>query len=153
MVRHGNDPKQILKVDRSKPFDPSFVGKGWIIDEQDERALALEEINLTQASFETTLNPNESYVQGEEKLRRLKKMNQVRLDAKVFPTLWENKHLIPKSWKTKGYIYFDGTVLRSPYGHRSVLYLCWRDGGWRWGCHWLEGSWRSHEPSAVIASS
>ncbi|MFA6397884.1 MAG: hypothetical protein WDK96_03530, partial [Candidatus Paceibacterota bacterium] len=41
------EPK-IIKIDRTKPFDPAtFIGASWTIVEQDERAIALTEIDLT----------------------------------------------------------------------------------------------------------
>ena len=65
---------KIVKVDRSLPFDPAkFIGKGWTIEEQDERSLALSEVDLTKVRFEDMLKSGESSIQGEEKLKRLKK--------------------------------------------------------------------------------
>ncbi len=150
---------KIVKIDRSKPFDPvSFIGKGWNIEEQDERSLALTELDLTKVQFKTILKDNEKIVEGEKKLRRLKEAGYIRLDARIFQTLWENQYLIPEKWKEKTedniiFIYFDGTILRCPSGSRCVLSLCWLDGEWDWGYSWLEGDWRVGGPSAVLASS
>lgn len=124
------DPN-MLSIDRSKPFDPvAFIGKGWSIAEQDERSLALPEIDLSQVCFETMLHEGESSIGGEEKLKRLKTSGHIRLDAKVLQTLWENQRLIPESWKkptnsNTTFIFFDGTVLRDPDGDRCVLCLSW----------------------------
>lgn len=151
------EPK-IISVDRSQPFDPvKFLGKGWSIDEQDERSLALTEIDLTKVHLETMLEQGERSIKGEEKLRRLKKAGHICLDAKIFQTLWENQILIPERWKEKTngsttYIYFDGTVLRSPDGDRYVLCLFWHDGQWGWHCGWLGPDWHAPAPSAVLAS-
>jgi hypothetical protein len=115
------EPK-VIQIDRSMPFDPAtFIGAGWTIEEQDEKALALNQIDLTEVMFETTLEKKEKSVKGEEKLKRLKAMDRIRLDAGVFKTLWDNQHLIPERWKeqTNGnttFIFFDGTVLRNSYG-------------------------------------
>lgn len=150
---------RVIKIDRTKPFNPAdFIGSGWMIDEpQDERSLALDEMDLIKVRFETMLKSGEPYITGEEKLKRLKAAGHVRLDAKIFQTLWENQSLIPESWKEKidgntRYIFFDGTVLRSPGGRRCVLYLCWYDGRWRWCYSWLDNSWSVSSPSAVLAS-
>ena len=141
----------VIKIDRSQPFNPAeLIGAGWAIAEQDELSLALSEVNLDNVHLVTTLKDGENSVQGEEKLRRLKATGEIRLDAKVFQTLWENKELIPKSWKGKR-VYFDGTILRDPYGRRFVLYLCWYGDKWSWGCRWLRDVWRGSEPSAVLA--
>jgi|ERR1035437_87936 hypothetical protein len=152
-----SEPK-VIKIDRSMSFNPAkFVGEGWKIDEEDERSLALTEIDLTAIRFESVLKDGEKRVQGEEKLTRLKATGHIRLDAKVFQTIRENRHLIPARWKepTNGnttYIYFDGTVLRSPDGRRCVLCLCCYDGQWRWSYDWLVLEWSVFNPSAVLAS-
>ncbi|MFZ0932061.1 MAG: hypothetical protein WAN11_25910 [Syntrophobacteraceae bacterium] len=148
----------ILKIDRTKTFDPAgFIGEGWSIVEEDERSLTLYEVDLGSVQFEHMLKDGESRIKGEEKLRRLKKNGFVRLDARIFETLWENQHLIPKTWKEKTngnttYIFFDGTILRGPDGYRLVLYLYWRDGRWGWCYYWLGRGWYADRPSAVLAS-
>ena len=151
------EPK-VIPIDRSTAFNPAeFIGKGWTIEEQDERSLALTEVDLTVIRFETMLKDGETRINGEEKLRRLKKAGHIRLDAKVFQTLWENQHLIPERWKEKTnnnttYIFFDGSVLRSPDGDRGVLCLCWDGVGWDWDYDWLGIDWDTDYPSAVLAS-
>lgn len=148
----------MLQIDRSTPFNhAAFLGNGWSIVEQDERSLALPEIDLNKISFETTLRPGEVSIKGEEKLRRLKEAGHIRLDAQVLQTLWENQHLIPESWKEKTggnttYIFFDGTILQRPDGDRYVLYLYWYDGEWHWHCRWLGSDWFAMNPSACLAS-
>ena len=152
------DGPKVISIDRTKPFDTAFIGDGWTIEEQDERSIALNEINLTEVAFETTLQKGEKSVKGEEKLKRLKEDGRIRLDAGIFKTLWENQHLIPEKWKeqTNGnttFIYFDGTVLRDSGGDRYVLYLYWDGGEWSWDCHWLGIDWGANHPSALLASS
>jgi hypothetical protein len=149
---------RIIPIDRTAPFDPvKWLGQGWTIEEQDKRSLALEQVDLANVRLEHMLKKDESWIKGDEKLKRLKKAGYIRLDAKVFQTFWENQALIPESWKEKTngnttFIFFDGTILRDPYGSRYVLYLYWRDGRWHWSCHWLEGCWNVIYPSAVLAS-
>jgi len=148
---------RIVTIDRTKPFDPvNLLGLGWTVDEQDERSLALDQVDLAKIQLEHMLKKNETLIRGEKRLRRLKKAGHVRLDAKVFQTLWEDQKLIPESWKEKingiRYIVFDGTILRYPHGPRCVLYLDWDDGRWRWDYHWLEYGWGVRSPSAVLAS-
>jgi len=143
----------ILTIDRSKPFNPrKFIGLGWKIEEEDERSLTLATVNIADIMLETTLKASDNgRVQGEEKVHRLKASDAIRLDAKVFQTFWENKHLIPESWKGKC-VCFAGTILRDPYGSsRDVLCLCWDGGRWDWYCHWLGCDWRADLPSAVLA--
>ena len=148
----------ISRIDRTSAFDPvAFIGEGWSIVEQDECSLALTEVDLTKVSFETMLKDGEKTVVGEEKLKRLIASGDIRLDAKVFQTLWENQHLIPASWKepTNGnttYVFFDGTILRNSYGNRCVLCLDWGVGRWNWHYRWLASRWYAYYPSAVLAS-
>jgi hypothetical protein len=154
----------ILQIDRSTPFDPvAFLGDGWSIVEQDERSLALTEVDLSKINFETTLKDGERSVVGWEKFKRLKNAGYIRLDAKVFQTLLENQHLIPESWKEEfklmeGFsmadvfrIYFDGTVLRDPSGDRYVIYMYWDDGRWNTRLAWFGDEWSDITPSAVLA--
>ncbi len=148
-----------IKVDRSKPFEPTkFIGRRWTIVEQDKRSLSLTQVDLTKIRFETCLESSETFIKGEEKLKRLKKMNCIRLDAKIFQTLWENKHLIPETWKEKisggiRFNFFNGTVLRSPDGYRCILCLSWYTGKWHWSDRCLVDNWSVINPSAVLKSS
>jgi len=145
-------------IDRSKPFDPEkFIGKGWSIEEQDERSLSITELDLDKVQFKTCFKSGENLIKGEEKLKRLKADGRVRLDAKIFQMFWGNLHLIPGSWKEKvngniRFILFDGTILRGPDGDRYALSLYWYDGEWRWHCRWLEGGWIANILSVVLAS-
>jgi len=158
MFAEGRDFKEatIVKIDCSKTFDPvAFIGKGWSIVEQDERSLALTQIELGKIDFDHMLKKGETRINGEDKLNRLKKDDRIRLDAKVFQTLWENQSLIPASWKEKTngnttYIFFDGTVLQDPDGDRCVLYLYWSVGGWLWSYYWLGIKWNEGYPSALL---
>ncbi|TSD02914.1 MAG: hypothetical protein Athens071416_433 [Parcubacteria group bacterium Athens0714_16] len=149
---------KIIQIDRSIPFDPAkFIGAGWSIEEQDEKSLALTEIDLTKVVFETTLEKNEKTINGVDKLKCLKEKNVIRLDAKIFQTLWENQNFIPEEWKKKTngnttFIFFDGTILRFSYGNRCVLYLYWYGGKWHWDFYWLDNDFDVSYPSAVLAS-
>lgn len=163
---------RIIQIDRVRTFDPAkFVNKGLTIwrgpvdgeglkgdEDQDLRALALTEIDLNAVQFDTCLEEGEGLVSGEEKLLRLKAKSSIRLDAGAFQAIWENREMIPDSWKVDAtgntrYIYFDGTVLRSPSGLRYVLYLYFEDGEWYWDYDWLSDGRSSGNPSAVLASN
>lgn len=144
------DTATIITIDRTQPFDPvNFLGKGWSIEEQDERSLVLAKIDIAKVFLATA--------QGDENLRRRKEAGHIRLDAKVFQTLWENQTKIPESWKseTNGsatWICFNGTVFRGPGGERCVLSLFWSAGWWHWGRSVFVGGWLAFYPSAVLAS-
>ena len=149
---------KIISIDRSKPFDSTeFICKGWFFDEEDRRSIALTEVDLFKVRFKTMLKRGEESIVGEEKLMRLKKAGNVRLDAKVFHVLWEDQSLIPDSWKEKTggnttYIFFCGTVLQDRLGHRYILYLYWNDGLWLWDYYRLDNDCRSNYLSAVLAA-
>lgn len=147
-----------LLVDRSQKFDvKKYLGNGWTVVEEDERSLNLSEIDFTKIEFVDMLKDGETSIQGEEKLKRLKRDGRIRLDAKIFQALWENQELIPSSWKepingNTRYIFFDGTVLRFSDGNRYVLCLCWGGGECYWRCVWLDFGWHANHPSVVLAS-
>jgi hypothetical protein len=149
------EPK-VIPIDRSKPFNPAkFIGEGWTIEEQDERSLALAEIDLTSIQFEHMLSQGETWIMGEDKLRRPKDAGHIRLDAKVFQTLWENQHLIPERFKEKKngnttVISFDGTVLRNLDDYHYVLYFYWNDNRWHWSFRWLYSERPTNYLSAVL---
>jgi hypothetical protein len=145
-----------IAIDRTTPFNPTFIGEGWKIEEQDQRSLKLVDIDLDTVRFETMLESGEQGITGKERLKRLKKAGYILLDANILLTLWENKHLIPESWKEKihgniRYIFFDGTELLSPRDSRCTLYLYWNDGKWAWGAYWLGNDRNARNLSVVLA--
>lgn len=146
-----------LRIDRSQPVDPvKLLRPGWVIAEQDERSLALKEVDLSQVRLVHVLKPGERYVTGEVKIQRLKDAGYILLDAQIFQTLWKKQHLIPKSWRKKTgryatWIFFDGTVLAHQTEiTRCLLFLYWTGKRWDWGCFWLEAGYEAHWPSAVL---
>ena len=157
---HGCCQKLIL----TKTFNPTeFLGKGWTIEEEDPRSVAIKEVEPEKFLFETCLKEGENWITGEEKLARFKeKPDFIPFGADVFLTLWEdyqaNKRNSVLEWLflSKGVKFMDffGTVLRSPYGHRDVLYLYRSvDGFWVWCYGWLSIGWNASSPSVGCASS
>ncbi len=165
-LNHGQ-----MMIDRSTPFNPAeFIGNGWTIwrgpadgdglsgeEDQDERSLALTEIDPAAIFLETCLRDREDRITGEETIRRLKAAERIRLDAGIFSVFLENHMRIPKEWKkkTNGYrtfIFFNGTTLRSPWGYRYTLYLCFHDREWFWRYDRLGNDRSADDPSAVLAS-
>ena len=148
--------KNIIAVDRTQLFDPvQFMHhRGLEIAEQDERSVMLEEIDLSGITLVSMLR-DELVITGEEHLLRLKEAKHIRLDARIFQTLWENQYLIPDLWKGHvdhpNHIFFDGTVLRNQFG-RYIIGMYWdRDERWSWTyCRLDLGGWRSEDVSAVI---
>ena len=161
---------ETISIDRTTPFNPTeFIGAGWTIwkgpaegnglegeEEQDARSLVLTTLDVTRLRLETTLKGEETSIVGEEKLKRLKAMTDIRLDAGIFQTFWRNQHLIPERFKAKTngnttYVFCDGTVLRSPDGDRYVLCFYWRDDAleWDWFYRRLDNHFCAAHPSAV----
>ncbi len=135
------------------PFDhENSLDNGWSIEWQDPHPLALNEIDLSKIKLATTLKKDEKSVNGEENLRRLKATENTLLDARVFHALWNNKRLIPDSWKGQ-IVCFPGTVLRGPDGYRNVFCLCWGGDDWNWRYYWLGSAWRANSLSAVLAKT
>jgi hypothetical protein len=166
-----------LKSVLTKPFNPTeFIGKGWATwkgpvngdglsgeEDIDSRSLALTEVELAKFIFETCLKEGETSITGEEKIRRQKeeKPEFVRFAGNVFLGLWldyeANKKNSVLEWLHKNFgvtfMDFPGQVLRDPNGRRSIL--CFDrdgDGGWVWGCGWLDRQWDAGYPSAGCAS-
>lgn len=162
-----SESSHILHIDRSKSnafkpnkfLGPVSKGGGWVIDEQDERALSITKLDLTKVLFETTLRGTKVEVTGEEQLTLLKEIGHIRLDAKVFQLLYENQELIPEGWKERmdgetRYILFHGTVLRFLHNNdREVMCLHWYfRGKWSYGFSCLKYRNDIYHPSAVILS-
>ncbi len=148
------------------PFDPAkFLGEGWTFwrgpkdgdglngeEERDKASVVLTEVDFDKVDFLTCLEKDESQITGEEKLIRLQKLNRVPYGVNVSAGLWENYQscqdkadsILEKLYQQKGITYVDffGDILRSPHGHRLVLYLYRRDdGSWYWHFGWLGRAW------------
>lgn len=141
---------------KRKPFNvKEFLGEGWGIIEQTKRRS--ETLDATKIITKDYLKEDESYTNGEERLKRIKATSDdIQLDAEDFLALYEEKGQLTLRWlyKTKGIILFSfwGTILRRPGGGRRVLYLCrGGDGSWRWSFSWVDdGLWRASYPSGVL---
>jgi len=157
--RMGIIGAKIISIDRTVSFDlVKFLGERWTIEEQDERSLLLTQVDLAKVQFEHMLKFEESCISGEEKLKRLKEMGHIRLDAKVLQTLWNNQHLIPERWKEKTKdkttcIFFDGSIFRNSSNcWRYVLLLSWQFGQWRWDYCRIDYNCYINHYSIVLAS-
>ena len=166
LVQFVTGEPKIVSVDRTEPFDPTtFIGQGWGLwrgpldgdglegeIEQDERSLALTEIDLTRIGLRTCLRSGEHCLGGREFLRRLQAGNDILLDAGIFQYLWKNPHLFPLGLKEKIddhriCVFFFGSPLRDPDGRCCILYLYWREGGLCWFFRHLGGECN---PAAVL---
>jgi hypothetical protein len=152
---------RVIEINRTEPFDPvTFMNHPDLaIEEQDIHSIMLEEVDPSDISLESMVQ-GDTVIRGEEYLKRSKATGYIRLDAKIFQTLWENQYLIPEHWKgtddNPKHIFFDGTVLKSHCG-RFIINLYWgktswdKDKKWRWTyCRLDIGGWRREDISAVI---
>ncbi len=139
----------ILKIDRSKPFDPAIsIGTGWTIwrgpkngnglegdEEQDGRSLAITELDPTRLISQTGFKKTETSLVGEVRLARLT-LRAIQADAKIAETLLSEKDQITLKWLEKtldvAWIEFLGTILRNPDGNRYSLYLYRSPDGSSW---------------------
>jgi hypothetical protein len=143
------------KLAGSKHFDPAvFIGEGWSAAEEDQRANDLYEIDISAIALVTCLQQDERSISGEERLKRLKETQHIRLGGRAFISLWDNQHLIPEGWKEKFlFVFFDGLILLHSNGNRYSLNLSWNDGGWHWYTGWLGNTRSTRNPSAVLSRS
>ena len=140
-------------------FDPvKFLGKNWSIDEQLGQRTG-NNLDAGQIIGKDYLKEGESYTTGEDRLKRIKAAPEdIQLDANDLMVLWNEEGHATLKWlyDTKGitFLSFWGTVLRSPDGDRSVLYLSRLGGGsWDWDYHWLGSYWRADDSASCLASS
>ncbi len=140
-------------------FDPEVsIGRGWKISEQDRLSLDVGSLDLAAISLQGVVRDGEERVGGFERIDRLKQIGRILLDARAFLVLWENKRLIPPRWEERiggasPYIYFDGTIIRSPCGHRNTLCLYHQGGEWRCDHIWLALDLPANHVSAVLESA
>ena len=136
MFAEGRDFKElpIIQIDRSKPFDPTFLGEAWTVEGEDERSLTLTEIALEKVRLFNPKSQGDKRGANNRIWRAKLAEGHITLDAKVFQTLWENQHLIPSTWKRRTgdratVILFDGTLLRKGSTEYTVG-LQWTGSEW-----------------------
>lgn len=146
-----------LTIDRSKPFDPvKFIGEGWGIVEEDERALLLDVVDFSKVVFESGLHDGESGITSDVKFARLQQGGKIRLDAKIAQALFEEKGktTLRFLYDTCGvdWMEFVGTVLRHDGDNLSCLGLCRSsDGSWDWNYFWLSDERGAADVSPLFA--
>lgn len=117
----------ILQIDRSRlfkvtdfEFNPNYftIWKGSPDgdglegqEDQDSDSLALESLDLNEVQLVSVLRKGELWIQGEERVKRLKEANYILLDARILQEVIKHPKLVPESWKKHDPIHFDGTVI------------------------------------------
>ncbi len=84
-----------------------------------------------------------------QKLKGRPVMNACMLDY-----LFHHASIIPDSWKwdelgNTRYIYFWGTIFRSPDDILFVWFLSWREKGWGLGSRFLSSEWGQNDPAII----
>lgn len=131
-------------IDTTK--QPKSRLEGWTIESHDT---SLGKINPRDIKLWLSEKQKTSYQTGSDLYDEVKVQSP--LNACVLDYLLKNPKEIPEEWKGQ-YVYFWGTILRSPSGDRYVLCLYWNDGAWDWRVLWLDGDWDAGGPSAVLAT-
>ncbi len=141
------------EIDTDK--DPKPYGLLWSIAEHFSKKGI---ITWDKAAFKDNLftHPlqNGGFVRGNDLYEFLKQKNIPVMNACVWEYLKENTGEIPEEWKmsVKGdacYIFFWGTIDRSPEGDLYVRYLSWTGGNWTESNYLLGGNWHEDFPAAV----
>lgn len=145
-----------MKINRTKEFDlVKFIGKNWAIESENEESLKIKDLDISKLVLHTGLKGNETYITGEERLKRLE--GTILLDASIAQTLYEEKgqKTLEEIYGKLGcmWIEFLGTILRDPHGNRRALCLYRSvDGSWSWGCRWLYDDRRASFPALGFES-
>ena|SRR3989344_6038236 len=163
------EPKIICAI----PFrHAEFIGKGYTIwrgttngnglegdEEQDMRSLVLKEVDLTEALFKIPINKGEDPITGEEKLKRLKSLGYILIDARFAAALYSEPCYSTLEWlrinRGINWFYFPGTTFRSPGGDRCVFFLHFYSFVHRWlsGMVRLESAWLFCGPAVVLVDN
>ena len=157
IVVGGPIESRILQIDPA-PFDAAkFKGKGWRTILQDERSLALTEIDLVDGvDFVSCLRGEEIWIPRTEKLKRLKWEGYICLDARAFLPLYNDPSLVPASWPDRldggveTRISFDGTILDGEEGGGCVFVLHKVHGAWWQQTRSIHADCRSYDLSVVV---
>ncbi|MES2060168.1 MAG: hypothetical protein V4438_04010 [Patescibacteria group bacterium] len=93
-------------------------------------------------------------IRGNDLFEYFKEKHTPVLNAAVWEYLKDNPTQIPEEWKKKEggneqYIFFWGTIDRSPQGNLYVRYITWTGGNWAAGSYLLSGNWHEDFPAAV----
>lgn len=159
----------LVKIQRRKPVDPKrLLGDGWSFwrgpregsglggdVEQDTISVALASIDPQKMYLRQFLSPEERSISGEEFYRRLLLCGAIRLDAAVLLHLLEFPSLFPSAWRaqTDGnttFVYFFGSIFRSPEGNRCVLRVYDSGGALDWRCIPLSHPWATNDVAAIL---
>lgn len=135
---------------------PHIYGELWTIAENWTNHSTLNWFE-TKNKTELYLDPVQiqGSLRGNDLYEHLKEKNINVLNATVWEYLKNHQNEIPESWKIgpKGnaqYVFFWGTIDRSPDGNLYVRYISWTGGNWVFGNYLMGGNWHEDFPSVVL---
>ena len=96
----------------------------------------------------------EGSIRGNNLYEFLREKGVPTMNASIWEYLKENQDEIPDEWKVDNrgsakYIFFWGTIDRSPEGDLFIRYLSWTGGNWSFGNYLIGGNWHEDFPAAV----
>ena len=145
---------QIISIDTDK--EPKAYGLLWTIAENFGKRgmINWDKEMYREALFFHPLQINGS-IRGNNLYEYFKEKHTPVLNASVWEYLKDNPEEIPEEWKKKyggneQYIFFWGTIDRSPQGDLCVRYLTWSGGNWTAGNYLMSGNWHEDFPAAVF---
>ena len=126
-----------------------FTREGWSVDEHRKSG----QIDLSTIALDLWLAEGQKsrYIEG-HRLHMLLN-NEAVLNATVLDHLLKHPELIPEEWYGQDkFVFFWGTIYRSPSGRLFVRCLTGLNGKWSSVPDWLGNYWSSARPAAVLAS-
>jgi predicted dithiol-disulfide oxidoreductase (DUF899 family) len=137
---------------------PAVYGNLWTIAENWSKH-GISEIKNISTETSLFLDPVqiEGSIRGNDLYEFLKEKNTPVLNATIWEYLRNNESLIPEEWRfsTKGnaqYIFFWGTIDRSPDGNLYVRYITWSGGNWVFSNYLMSGNWHEDFPAVIKKS-
>jgi len=123
---------------------PPSVPDGWEVVEHKPGG----KLEFDPAKIELYLcaEQKQGSIEGHELRKKLE--GKPVLNACVLDYLLKHQELISEEWKDK-YIFFWGTIYRSPGGDLCVRCLVWYGDEWHWGDGWLGSQWSGVDPAVL----
>lgn len=122
----------------SSTFARDMTKEGWGLLEDVDEPSSISIADLGLVSF---FKDGESYVRGEEMVKRAEKFG-ANLGQRHAELLLDHQNQIPKEWRDY-YLVFPGTIWRGRDGDRYVQSLCWLGTPWNLGFLGLGLDWPS----------
>ncbi len=145
---------EATQIDTTK--SPNTYGELWTIAENWSSQGVISSENIKDGT-ELFLDPVQvqGSIRGNDLYEHLKQKNINVLNAVVWEYLRTNKGCIPTEWKigqngNAQYIFFWGTLDRSPDGDLYVRYISWTGGNWVFSNYLMSGNWHEDFPTVIL---